>query len=76
MGEIIAFNAPQEEQYLDDMTREELQEYLEEIQERIEKLDEKEPKNMNSQAYEDWADEHEVLEDLVDEIVEMLEEMQ
>ena len=76
MGEIIAFNAPQEEQYLDDMTREELQEYLEEIQERIEKLDEKEPKNMNSQAYADWADEHEVLEDMVDEIVEMLEEMQ
>lgn len=76
MGEIITFNAPQEEQYLDDMSREELQEYLEEIQQRIEKLDEKEPKNMNSQAYEDWAEEHEVLEDLVDEIVEMLEEME
>jgi glutamyl-tRNA reductase len=76
MGEIITFNAPQEEQYLDDMSREELQEYLEEIQQRIEKLDEKEPKNMNSKAYEDWAEEHEVLEDLVDEIVEMLEEME
>ena len=32
----------------------------------------KEPKNMNSEAYETWADRHEELEDQVDEILELL----
>ena len=37
-------------------------------------LDEKEPKNMNSEAYETWAERHEELEDQVDEILELLED--
>ena len=77
MGEIIEFGKMREEEvYLEDMSREELEAYRDEIQARIEQLDEKEPKNMNSEAYEVWAEEHEVLEDALDEVVEMLEDME
>lgn len=77
MGEIISFGqqAAEEERYLDEMSREELQEYLGQLQARIEQLDEREPADMNSEAYEAWAEEHEVLEDAVDEVVELLEEL-
>ena len=30
---------------------------------------------MNSEAYEDWGDRHEALEDLADEIQDLLDEM-
>ena len=33
--------------------------YLEQLREKIAALDEAEPKNMNSDAYEEWGEEHE-----------------
>ena len=42
---------------------------------RIEDLDAAEPKNMNSEAYEEWGDLHEELEDLVDDVLDRLDEM-
>lgn len=36
-------------------------------------LDAREPENMDCAAYEDWADEHEELEDLLDEIQDLLD---
>ncbi|MDO5401491.1 MAG: hypothetical protein Q4F17_11030 [Eubacteriales bacterium] len=57
------------------MTRRELEDYLQELHERLEDLDAREPKNMDSQAYDDWADAHEDLEDLLDEVRDRLEEM-
>ena len=55
--------------------RGELERQLAELQEELTALDAREPKNMNSEAYEAWADEHEDLEDQIDEILDCLEEL-
>ena len=56
------------------MPQEALLSYLEELRARIEALDAVEPKNMNSEAYEEWGDLHEELEDLVDDVLDRLDE--
>ena len=57
-----------------DMNPEELRQYWQEIKDKIADLDEEEPEDMDSEAYNDWADRHETLEDIRDEIEERLEE--
>ena len=58
---------------LETMSRQELLNCLETVQEQIARLDEEEPEDMDSEAYDDWGDRHEELEDLADEITERLE---
>lgn len=74
MAEIIEFPAQNGAENTDELSREELLTLLERLRAEIAALDEKEPKNMNSEAYETWADRHEELEDQVDEILELLED--
>ena len=74
MAEIIEFPAQNGAEDTDELSREELLALLERLRAEIAALDEKEPKNMNSEAYETWADRHEELEDQVDEILELLED--
>ena len=74
MAEIIEFPAQNGAEDTDELSREELLTQLERLRAEIAVLDEKEPKNMNSEAYETWADRHEELEDQVDEILELLED--
>lgn len=57
-----------------DMNPEELRQYWQEIEDKIADLDEEEPEDMDSEAYDDWADRHEMLEDIRDKIEERLEE--
>lgn len=77
MGKVIDFNQFRpEEPEIDSMDKESLLSYLEQLRARIEQLDEAEPKNMNSEAYEEWGDLHEELEDLVDDILDRLDEME
>ena len=64
MAEIIAFGASPD---LDVMDRQE-------IRRRIAALDEREPENMSSEAYDEWSEEHEQLEDLADDILDRIEE--
>ena len=68
---------PQKEEPKDiyEMTLEEIRAYYAQMQEDLHALDAKEPKNMNSEAYEEWADEHEELEDYLDEILDRMEEL-
>ena len=73
---MIEFKKPQEELYLEDMTRQELLNYLAELEEQLQQLDAREPKRMGSEAYEAWADEHEELEDAIDEVREFLDEVE
>lgn len=49
--------------------------YLEHLRDKIAALDAAEPKNMSSDAYEEWGEEHEALEDLVDEVLDRLDEL-
>lgn len=74
MADIIEFPAQNGAEDTDELSREELLTLLERLRAEIAALDEKEPKNMNSEAYETWADRHEELEDQVDEILELLED--
>ena len=74
MAEIIEFPVQKGAEDTDELSREELLTLLERLRAEIAALDEKEPKNMNSEAYETWADRHEELEDQVDEILELLED--
>ena len=60
---------------LDTMDRQELTDALERVRALIEALDEEEPRDMNSEAYEEWGERHEELEDLADEILDLLEDM-
>lgn len=50
-----------------------LQQYRSETERMIEALDELEPRNQSSDAYEQWAELHEDLEDVLDEILDCLE---
>ena len=74
MAEIIEFPVQNGAEDTDELSREELLTLLERLRAEIAALDEKEPKNMNSEAYETWADRHEELEDQVDELLELLED--
>lgn len=55
------------------MTLPQLQAHYAAMREERIALDAREPKNMNSDAYEEWADEHEELEDYLDEILDRME---
>ena len=77
MAKVIDFNQYRsEEQDIGTMDKDALLSYLEQLRERIEQLDAAEPKNMNSEAYEERGDLHEELEDLVDDVLDRLEEME
>ena len=58
---------------IDEMTAEELAEYLAFLAERRAEMDENEPSDEVSDAFADWAERHEELEDLYDEALERLE---
>lgn len=72
MADILDFQP--EEPDVEGMTKAQLEAYQDELEARIAALDEKEPKNELSEAYEDWADRHEALEDLLDEVLDRLDE--
>jgi hypothetical protein len=77
MGKVIDFSQYRnQEPDLDSMDKESLLAYLEQLRTQIEELDAAEPKNMNSEAYEEWGDLHEELEDRVDDILDSLDEME
>lgn len=72
---IIEFQPPQQEKYLDEMSRQELLDYLDQLEARIAGLDAREPRSMSGDAYERWAEEHEAVEDAIDEVRELLDEI-
>ena len=71
MSNVIVFPQPEKDIYEMDLAQ--LQAHYADMQEQLHALDAKEPKNMNSEAYEEWADEHEELEDYLDEILDQME---
>ena len=75
MADCIAFPAQPEEPGLHSMTRDELQERLQELQAQIADLDSREPEDLMSKRHEGWAERHEALEDLADDVMERLDEL-
>lgn len=73
MAEMLSFEMPRED--LGKMDRRALEDYLGRLRALISELDAREPRNMNSEAYEQWGEEHEALEDLVDEVLDRLDEL-
>lgn len=73
MAEMLSFEMPRED--LGKMDRRALEDYLGRLRVLISELDAREPRNMNSEAYEQWGEEHEALEDLVDEVLDHLDEL-
>lgn len=59
---------------IDNLDVDGLKAYRGQILKQIEALNEKEPKSMTSSAYEEWADRHEELEDILDDIQDLLDE--
>lgn len=57
----------------DGMDRAELTAFFDKLTAQREALDELEPKKKRSDAYEDWAELHEYLEDLMDEVQDALD---
>ena len=55
------------------MEPEELRAYLEDVRCELETMDEEEPEDETGEEFVDWAEEHEALEDLADEIIDRLE---
>ena len=60
---------------IDGMDLDEITGYRQDLEEALARLDAVEPKNENSEAYDDWAEEHEDLEDLIDEVLDRIEEL-
>ena len=59
---------------VEDMDLHQLQALKGQLMEKIAELDAREPKNVESEAYDAWADAHEELEDLLDDVLDRLEE--
>lgn len=73
MAQIIPFDTNQDMD-IDQMTTEQLKQYQSSLLEELAALDAREPQNMASEAYEAWGDDHEELEDLLDEIQDILDQ--
>ena len=73
-GKIVPFPAQDPWERMEGMAEEELAEFLAELLGQRQELDAAEPDEADEEAYETWADAHEELEDLIDEVRDRLEE--
>ena len=73
-GKILPFPAQDPWERMEGMAEEELAEFLAELLAQRQEMDAAEPDEADEEAYETWADAHEELEDLIDEVRDRLEE--
>ncbi len=73
-GKIVPFPAQDPWERMEGMAEEELAEFLAELLAQRQEMDAAEPDEADEEAYETWADAHEELEDLIDEVRDRLEE--
>ena len=73
-GKIVPFPAQDPWERMEGMAEEELAEFLAELLGQRQEMDAAEPDEADEEAYEIWADAHEELEDLIDEVRDRLEE--
>lgn len=63
------------EKDIEDMTLPELEDYLAELESQLSTMDDDEPEDDSSDEYEAWAEAHEDLEDLIDDVNDRIEEL-
>lgn len=73
-GKIVPFPAQDPWERMEGMAEEELAEFRAELLGQRQEMDAAEPDEADEEAYETWADAHEELEDLIDEVRDRLEE--
>ena len=73
-GKILPFPAQAPWERMEGMAEEELAEFLAELLGQRQEMDAAEPDETDEETYETWADAHEELEDLIDEVRDRLEE--
>lgn len=73
-GKIVPFPAQDPWERMEGMAEEELAEFLAELLGQRQEMDAAEPDETDEETYETWADAHEELEDLIDEVRDRLEE--
>ena len=61
---------------LDEMTAEQLQEYLEELENQLDNLEANEPEDDGGDAYEEWSDKRDELEDLISDVEDRLDALE
>ena len=71
---IVPFPAQDPWERMEGMAEEELAEFLAELLGQRQEMDAAGPDEADEEAYETWADAHEELEDLIDEVRDRLEE--
>ena len=74
MGDSILYFPQKELENLDleEMSLEDLVALQEKLMDRMSALAEIEPEDMNSEAFEQWSEEYEKLEDLADDVADLL----
>lgn len=72
MADIIDFGLYRDPEEMD---KEALLSYLDALRSQVAELDAAEPADMESEEYEAWGEQHEELEDLIDEALDLLDEM-
>ena len=74
MGDSILYFSQKELENLDleEMSLEDLVALQEKLMDRMSALAEIEPEDMNSEAFEQWSEEYEKLEDLADDVADLL----
>ena len=75
MGKIFDFNKFTDEPDIFSMDKSELLNHLASLRTQIAILDAAEPADMESEEYEIWGEQHEDLEDQLDEVLDLLEEI-
>lgn len=60
---------------LDSLSLAELEEYRAELEARLCDMDDSEPEDMTGEAFEQWAEAHESLEDLLSEVEDRIDEL-
>lgn len=60
---------------LDSLSLEALKEYRAELEARLCDMDDGEPEDMVGEAFEQWAEDHEILEDLLSEAEDQIDEL-
>ena len=76
MADLLHFSPRGKPSSLAGMSQAALLEALSSVRAQLRRLDDQEPEDMTCSAYDGWANQHEALEDLADEILDRLDSLE